>query len=268
VRRILVGLACATAALTVASAASAAPPWVERHLTLPGGDFAFDFGLGIAHGPAPSDTSSVGMNVEAAVGLTSHLELGIRTGLRFGDAFDRGLHPDEYARLFDRQYVDGADDAFANPEIRLRGALLDGPVVDLGLEGRLFVPVEGDAFPGRPNQAAAEFGMPLAFHLGDSVRLDTGVYVPLLFGYATPFGLSVPVDVWFQVTHRLWLGPMTGLQIVRVGDDQTLTYASMGFGLGYQVARFVDFKTMFLFPELNQDSSVFGVGAGVQIRIE
>ena len=40
-------------------------------------------------------------------------------------------------------------------------------------------------------------------------------------------------------------------------------YVSLGFGLGYQITHYLDFKTMFLFPELNQDSRIFGLGAGV-----
>jgi hypothetical protein len=42
----------------------------------------------------------------------------------------------------------------------------------------------------------------------------------------------------------------------------------MGFGLGYSITHYLDFKTMFLFPAINEDSRFYGVGAGVQIRIE
>jgi hypothetical protein len=260
----LVGVVVAGAIGLASRDAAAAPPWVDRPITLPGGTWAFDLGLGISHVPAPPDEGDVaaGINLEAAVGLTNRVELGFRTGLRIGDGFDRSLHGDEYGRLFDRQYVDGGADVLANPEVRVRGALVRGPVAELGLEGRLFVPVEAGT------EAALEFGVPIALHLGGSVRLDTGVYVPILFAYATPLGLSVPLDVWIQVTPRLWLGPMTGVRVARLGDHASETDVSMGFGLGYQIARIVDFKTMFLFPALNQDSRVFGLGAGVQIRIE
>jgi hypothetical protein len=254
------GIALASTILLAAPASLAAPDWVDRTITLPSGHWAFDLGLGIAHAPDPDDLSA-GINLEAAVGLTDRLELGVRTGLRFGDVGDRSEHPDEYGRLFDREYVDGATDVVANPEIRLRGALLRGPV-ELGLEGRFIVPVEGNSQP------AVEFGMPLAFHAGDQVRIDTGVWVPIVFGDGTPVGVSVPFDLWFQVTPRLWLGPMAGIEIVPYANGPTVTEVSMGFGLGYQITRYLDFKTMFLFPELNQDTSYYGLGAGVQIRIE
>jgi hypothetical protein len=260
-RRPLLALAAVLVVALTAPYAMAAPPWVDRHLTLPSGTWAFDMGLGVAHIPGPPDTGGVGINLEAAVGLTDRIELGLRTGLRFGDAGDRAVEPDNYCRLFDREYVAGRDDIVANPELRVRGALLRGPLLDLALEGRLIVPIEG-------NQAAIEFGVPLALHLGDSVRLDTGVYVPMLLDYTPPFGLIIPVDLWVQLTPRFWLGPMTGFNVVRYADDATLTEVSMGLGVGYQIRRNIDFKSMFLFPALNQDSRIFGLGAGVQIRLE
>ena len=42
----------------------------------------------------------------------------------------------------------------------------------------------------------------------------------------------------------------------------------MGFGLGYQIRRNLDFKAMFLFRDINVQAADYGLGAGVQIRIE
>jgi hypothetical protein len=255
-------MAVASALTLLASDALAAPPWVERYDTLLGGWWAFDFGLGIGHVPGP-DRTAAGVNMEMAVGLTDRVELGVRGGLRMTD--DRYIEPDNYGRLFDRQYFDGGGGVLANPEVRVRGALVRGDVVELALEGRFIVPVD----PG--TVAGAEFGMPLAFHLGNRVRLDTGFWLPTVFSNPGPIlGISVPLDVWIQVTPRLWLGPMTGLYWPDVNRNPPANqpFVSMGFGLGYSITHWLDFKTMFLFPELNEDSRVFGAGAGVQIRIE
>jgi hypothetical protein len=256
------GLALGSALLLASTAAKAAPDWVDRTITLPAGHWAFDVGAGVAHVSNPEEDTSAGMNFEMAVGLTDRIELGVRTGVRFGDDFDRGLHPDEYGRLFDREYVGGVDEVLANPELRVRGALVRGPVLELGLEGRFVAPFEANSEP------ALEFGVPIALHLGNRVRFDTGVWVPILFNYGAPVGVSVPFDLWIQVTRRLWLGPMTGIDVVPMPYGPTVTDVSMGFGLGFQITRFLDFKAMFLFPELNQDGNVFGFGAGLQIRIE
>jgi hypothetical protein len=243
-----------------AADASGAPPWVDRTLTLPGGDWAFDVGLGVAHDAR--DDSGGGFNLEMGVGIIDRLELGVRTGLRFGDPAERSLQGDRYGRLFDRQtLVDSGSEVFANPELRVRGALVREHVFELALEGRLVLPFE----PG--TNAGLLFGVPLAFHLGDRVRLDMGAYVPVIFNRPVADAVSLPLDVWIQVTPRLWLGPMTGLYFQQPGD-RAVTLWSLGFGLGYQFTRFLDLKTAFLFPDLNNDSRAFGVGVGIQIRIE
>jgi hypothetical protein len=257
------GLAVALA--TVAGRAEAAPPWVERHLTMPSGTWAFDLGLGVGHVGGPRDNTAVGMNLEMAVAI-DRVELGVRTGLRPGDEPVRGIEADSYGRLFDRQYFDGGANVLANPEFRVRVAILRGPVADLAVEGRVIIPID-------PGVAGLEPGLPLAFHLGDRVRLDTGVWLPIYTGQDSFVGISVPFDLWFQITPRLWLGPMTGIAANHLGAPppapfRNNAYVSFGFGLGYQITHFLDFKTMLLFPDISDDSNIFGVGAGVQIRIE
>jgi hypothetical protein len=259
--------ALAAAALS-ARGAGAAPPWVDRPLTLPAGDFAFDFGLGVGHVPAgPNDDTSAGINAEMAVGLTSRVELGVRTGIRFGDGFDRSIQPDAYGRLFDRQTFDQGADAVANPEVRVRGAIVRGPIAEVSLEGRVILPFADDTGAG------VMFGVPMAFHLGDRVRLDMGVYSPLVFPPRRDgeFSINAPLDVWIQATSRFWIGPMTGLvfeDVNHANGGREHTAFSLGVGLGYEITHAIDFKASFLFPDLNGDSRVFGFGAGVQLRIE
>jgi hypothetical protein len=266
-RRAACALAFAAAVVGHASHdALAAPPWVDRPLTLPSGDFAFDFGLGVAHvpNPAPGDSLTAGVNAEMAVGLTSRIELGVRTGVRFGGDGDPGTNPDAYGRLFDRQTFDEGGDTVANPEIRVRGAIVRGPIAEVALEGRVVLPFADGTGAG------LLFGVPLAFHLGDRVRLDMGAYVPVEFPARADarFAVSLPLDVWIQATGRLWLGPMTGLVFESQPGPNPATNLSLGFGLGYQITHALDFKAMALFPALNQDSGYFGFGAGIQVRIE
>jgi hypothetical protein len=245
--------------------AAAAPPWVDRHLTLPAGDWAFDVGLGVAHErpePFPENTAA-GINAEMAVGVTDRVEIGLRTGVRFGDLASRSVQADKFGRLFDRQTFGGGAEVLANPELRVRGAPLRGRVAELALEGRIVLPFENGT------DAGLLFGMPLAFHIGQRVRLDTGIYVPVVFVRPPTYvALSLPLDVWIQASPRVWLGPMTGIVIQRPGDTGSRTDVSLGFGFGYQITRYLDFKAMVLFPTLNNDSRFFGGGAGIEIRIE
>ncbi len=250
--------------LAPARKAAAAPPWVDRRLTPPAGDWAFDFGLGLGHVGDGGEASAVGVNAEIAVGLTSRVELGVRSGVRFGDPGERAIRADQYGRLFDRQTFGTGSEIVANPEVRLRGALVRGDVVELALEGRLVAPFEDGT------RAGALFGVPLAFHLGDRVRLDTGPYVPVLFTDPDAyFEVRLPLDVWIQASSRVWVGIMTGLVLSQPGKNVSHADLSLGLGLGYQVTHSVDLKAMFLFPSVNGGGGRdFGAGAGVEFRVE
>jgi hypothetical protein len=258
------GLAgCAFAACAIAPrVASAEPPWVDRHIVLPEHDWSFDLGLGIQHDRfAPDDQpTGTGLNFEMAVSPVNRLELGIRSGLRIGDD-GRATQADEVGRLFDRQTFGTNNDVFANPEIRVRGALLEHPIVEIGLEGRVFLPAE--------QYSAFGFmvGLPFLFHIAGVARIDTGFFVPVVLYDPVQVYLSVPLDVWFQVTNRLWLGPETGIVFDATHDH---AIAQLGFGLGYQILRNLDLKTQFLFPQISepQGAQTFGFGVGIEVRIE
>jgi hypothetical protein len=270
----IVAIAAATIGSTFcASRSEAAPPWVDRPITLPRHDWSFDFGLGVSRAlhrfdPDPfRRPTGFGLNFEMGVGITQHFELGVRTGARFG--YDgRGTQADEAGRLFDRQTFATGTDPFANPELRLRGSLVHERVFELALEGRAVAPFEtGTRF-------GAMFGMPMAFHFGHAVRMDLGIYVPVVFFDPPITTVSIPVDVWIQASRKFWLGPMAGVRFYDVGRDEyryrRRTDFSVGFGIGYQVHRIVDLKAMALFPAVNHHDGTrdFSVGAGVQIRIE
>jgi hypothetical protein len=262
VRSRAAGLSVGLAGIFAASAAAAEPPWVDRHIVLPEHDWAFDLGLGIAHDEfvfytpgGAQETRGVtgpGLNFEASVSPVDRLELGFRTGLRIGDDA-RATQADAFGRLFDRQTFGTKNDVAADPELRVRGALLRGSVAEIGLEGRVFLPAE------QYSEVGILFGVPFLFHLG--------MYVPVVFYSPVNVDLSVPLDVWFQATRRLWLGPMTGF-VYNTNTEHTAV--QLGVGLGYQIVRFVDLKTQFLFPDLNQTqgAATFGFGVGVEVRIE
>ncbi|HMA96553.1 MAG TPA: hypothetical protein VKP30_27900 [Polyangiaceae bacterium] len=259
---LLVRLLLVAAGVGYMHSAQAAQVWVDRPISLPRHDWAFDFGMGIGHLNAPGSPTGVGLNLEAAVGATRRFELGIRTGIRLGDD-GRITKADEYGRLFDRQTFGTNYDHVANPEFRMRIALATGDIAELALEARAFIPIEDHSRFG------GMFGVPLYFHLGHRVRLDTGGFFPVVFTDPKLWAISVPLDIWIQVTSSLWLGPMTGFRTTRWGDAERSDW-SLGFGLGYQITHALDFKTMLLMPGINHEEGArnFGVGAGIQVRIE
>ena len=254
--------AAAALALTLVGArASAAPEWIYRGITLPRGVVALDLGLGYGHEPADATRSigGFGMNLEIAGGVTHDLELGLRTGVGLDDD-GQATRADVYGRTFDTETYDVGGDRMANPELRMRWAVARGANVQLGLEARAYLPFAANTHFG------VMFGVPLALRVG-TVRIDTGLYVPIIFDEPTTTIVSIPVHVWIQVSPTLWLGPVLGVRFDSSGGQDAYPF---GFGLGSALSRQIDFRAWFLFPDLNRDAAArtFGAGVGLQIRFE
>jgi len=262
-------------------------------MTLPQHDWAFDLGFGIAHIPNnPADPNDSfghslgqGFNIEAAVAVGSAVQLGLRTGLRFGNParFNGPAGADAYGRPFDTETYGTGTNELANPEFYVRGALVRGGVVELGLEGHIYTPLGGEL--------GVMLGIPLTFHIGSVARIDTGAYLPFYFGVRigqegdanVPARaiISLPLHLWFQLTNELWLGPLLGVRFFDCpdrfysdcGDRVSLP---LGFGLGYQISRVLDFKTQMIFqdvangkyPSEPSRGAYWGLGAGVEVRVE
>lgn len=265
----VLGAALAGLAATLApAAAEAAPVFVDRGITLPKYVFAADLGLGLGRrpvGPRPYENGVVGagLNLEAGIGITDTIDIGFRTGIRLGDD-GRFTGADAYGRTLWTETYNTLGGVVANPELRLRWALYSGRVTEVGLDFRATMPVEDHSRFG------TSFGVPLAFHLGQVARIDTGVYLPLAFYDRTLLHIAVPGYFWFQVSDRVWLGPMTSLRHRLAPDGPSRTSFLLGFGLGVQVASAVDLKTMIFFPDLASDEGAraWGAGFGVQLRAE
>jgi hypothetical protein len=232
-----------------------AAPFVNRPLTLSRSDWALDMGLGIHHIPLPDpadDVTGFGFNFEVKGGLTSFLQLGLRTGVRIGNK-GRATQADYFGRTFETETYGTGGKTVANPEISLTWALIH-TAVELGLEGRLYLPLDGPT--------GIMVAVPVNIHLGSSARLDTGIFVPIILRDDPDTTVSIPIHLWFQASHQLWLGPLTGVRFHDPG-----TSVPLGFGLGYSASYDVDLKTWILFPNVDDDgANDFGVGFGLQAR--
>jgi hypothetical protein len=263
-RKLGAAFALALTVASVAPAADAAEPWVDRPITLPRLVFAGDVGLGLGHIHAGNqDFFGPGLNLEGAIGVTNTVELGLRTGIRLTDDA-KVTAADNFGRTFFLDTWGVNADAVANPEAHVRWAVYQGHVLELALDGRLYLPIE------RGSDIGVMFGVPLALHIGNSVRIDTGGYMPLVFHRKTYVVFSIPGYFWFQITDKLWLGPVTEVRFVNPDVGNNHTDLLLGFGLGYQIANAIDLKTWMLFPAINQDrgGQYFGMGIGLQFRIE
>jgi hypothetical protein len=241
-----------------AGAARADAPWVYRSIVLPRGEVAVDLGLGLGHQPDAVESGSIsgpGMNLELSAGVTHELELGVRTGFRFDDG-GQTTQADRYGRPFDTETYGTNFDTVANPEIHLRWAVARGSAAELGLEWRAYLPIENGSSFGMM------FALPIVLRTG-SLRVDTGLYVPIIFANPTRTVVSVPIQLWIQASRTLWLGPLFGLRVNHPGGDSY----PLGFGLGTALTRLVDLRTWILFPDISQNEAARTFGAGVALQL-
>jgi hypothetical protein len=241
------------------AAARAASPWVYRGIVVPRGQVALDLGAGIGHMPDPSGETGVGLNLEIAGGVAPGMELGLRAGIRPDDA-GRATQADLYARPFDTETY-GTDAArLANPELHLRWAVARGRAGELGLELAAYLPIEGGSSFGMM------FALPVALH-ARRLRVDTGIYVPVIFSDPTRTIVSIPIQFWIQASPTFFLGPVLGIRFIEQAgaDGQQFPF---GFGLGSVIAADVDLRAWFLFPDVSGDRAThtFGVGLGFELR--
>jgi hypothetical protein len=245
------------AALAAASPARAAAPWIYRGLVLPRHDVELDIGFGLGHADPDTSITGFGLNLEVAAGITHDFELGFRTGFRLDDG-GQVTQADAYGRPFDTETYGTEHDRMANPELRFRWSVARGTGAELGLELRAYLPIEVNSRFG------LMFGLPIRLRAG-IVRIDTGIYVPVIFYDQTRTVVSVPVHVWIQASSRLWVGPLFGLRVVNQGGSHNAY--PLGFGLGTMLNRSIDLRTWFLFPDMNQEQAARWWGAGVALAI-
>lgn len=237
--------------------AHAARPFVARDLVLSRSDVALDIGLGIGHAPQPVGTG-FGMNLALSFGLGHDVELGLRTGFRL-DNPGQYTRADSYGRTFDTETYGVENDRIANPEIHVRWGLARGPSAELGFDLRAMLPIED----------GARFGMVLALPVvlrTGVLRLDTGIYFPIIFYETTQTVISVPAHLWIQASPTLWLGPIFGIRVYHQNGSSWNQYP-VGFGIGSMLSYNLDLRAWFLFPDAD-NNSVYGGGIAFQIRFD
>jgi hypothetical protein len=287
------GVACA---LVLASAgASAADRWVDRRQVLSLYRVSVDVGVGFGQyddiEADPNNPTNIidngqktgaGTSFEVAAGLPLGIEVGLRTGVRFGDA-GINSNADAYARLFDKESFAVGGDALANPELRARVNVVDAKMVEVGVELRGAIPTATHLVnsPDSPHSAfALEAGVPVRLHLPCIFRVDTGFFVPVLFGIPGPAdengnptttttsGFDLPVELWIQAKD-FFFGPMTGLRYTQFSEAPDATDVLAGVGAGYTLFHVVDVKAQLYTPRINDSgwSKLLGGGLGVGLTL-
>jgi hypothetical protein len=238
-------------ALAAGTAAATSP--VGRSLNLSNGTFELGLGAGIGH-REPIDHTGLGINFELGYGITSVLELRLRSGLRFGEA-GQVTDADRYGRPVETETYNLGSDSLANPEIGLRFNLVRSGTLELALDGKLYLPVSGSF--------GIMVGLPLALHLGSRLRLDTGLFVPIIFADPTYNEVSLPLHLWIKLQGGSFVGPITGVVFHSSGGRSV----PFGFGVGTALSYDADLRAWLLFEDISHDGARNAFGAGVGLYV-
>ena len=169
------------------------------------------------------------MNLELRAGVTHDFELGFRMGFRLDDG-GQVTQADCYGRPFDTETYGTEHDRVANPELHFRWSVARSYAAELGLELRVYLPIEAGSRFG------FMFGLPIALRAG-IVRFDTGLYVPIIFYDPTQTIVSIPLHIWIQADARLLAGPAARAARRQPGRQRTRIPARVRAGLAAQSHR-------------------------------
>ena len=248
----LIALLVALVFALAAQPARATSP-VGRSLNLNAGTFELGLGAGIGH-REPVDYTGLGLNFELGYGITPVLELRVRSGLRFGIA-GRATEADRYGRPVETETYNLGSDSLANPEVGLRFNLLRGGTAEIALDGKVYLPVSGSF--------GVLVGLPLALHLGSRLRIDTGLFVPIVFENPTSNLVSLPLHLWIKLQGGSFVGPITGVVFPSSGGK----LVPFGIGVGTPLSYDADVRLWLLFEDVSHDGASKNFGAGVGLYV-
>ncbi len=203
-------LSVAFAALAVVSAASSAQaqqtqlplPFARRPLTLTARTLRADVDFSVSQISLGIATATrVGLNLGAGFGITEDLEVGATViPLTLSPSF-----------------------SYNDPSIYGVYRFVRGNV-DVGARLDVSFPVNGNF--------GLRAGVPVLFHLGDTMRLDTGAFLELSFSDPLGKGLSIPVSFAANLNPNLFLGARTGVLLPNF-DSFAMP---LGVFVGYTIA--------------------------------
>lgn len=222
----VLGLIAAFAGSAHAQTGDVGPTYVYRPLVLPEGVLRIDAGPRRPYGPGQ-------------VWETGQLQFQINR--EFQDfAF---LVPGAAYGLMDKLEVGAVWPLMISPDLDLLDLSLYGKYelalgeVDVAGFGEVRIPIEGDFELG--------VGVPVYIHLSDTLRLDTGGFMRIVFGDDVTILLDAPLALAVQINRDVFLGPELAIEIydfdevnVPLGIFGGYTLRDGGRTLGDLIGRF------------------------------
>ena len=171
---------------------------------------------------------------------------------------------DHFARLFDPVVERAGRLAVTNPELRLRGTLLNLKIVELGLETRVIIPTDsGSDFELVTGCARPDPPARIRPHRHRRVAADR------IQRATASFTIDIPAQLFFQA-GQAFFGPMTGVRFNDPGGGtDSTTDVPAGIGGGYTLGGVLDLKVQVRTERINDVrwTDYIGGGLGVGLRL-
>ncbi len=251
----------------LAPSAALATDWVDRPLTRGSMQAYGEAGYGVGFGArqselsAPVTTTSTdkgsGFHLAGAIGLPVLGELGVRLGFRVGEP-GKVTRGDEFGRVYDAHTYGAGGSTMANPELSLRSSIIATKIVELGTDARFTIPIaDGSSF-------AMTAGLPVRIRAPGTLRVDTGLYFPVVFASNTEFGFSIPAQLWVQISD-FYVGALSGVKIYRQPFERVDVAA--GVGAGVTLGGTFDVRLQVLSQRINDDEWLRATGLGFNVSV-
>jgi len=108
-------------------------------------------------------------------------------------------------------------------------------------------------------------GVPVFFHIGNDVRLETGGFVRLTFGDDTTATFLVPLSAPIQVSSEVFVGPEIGLEIRDFEDVALPMGVIAGYTLGGGISSIGDLMARLTFADVTNGTDSVRLDVGAEI---
>jgi hypothetical protein len=124
--------------------------------------------------------------------------------------------------------------------------------VEIGGRFAMFLPAQ--------TEFGMQFGIPVAIHLGDSMKIDTGMFFSMAFFDDIYTRLNIPARLTYQITDEIFVGGVVGFDLPDFDSFNMI----FGFHGGYTLAideAIIDFGLSFTWPGfiITEDTGTVGV---------
>jgi hypothetical protein len=180
------------------------------------------------------------------------IEVGAAVGARFGILDDLEIGATVAPIVVTPEF------AYGSPRLWSTYRFLEGEV-EVGASFSIGIityaaPLSLPPLPFQETGVLLQPGMPVRIHIGETARLDVGVYVPIELGGLGALGMKIPVEFVYDFVKAVHVAVSTGFVISNLNDAVSHMVVPAGLSTGFALAGkkgpVLDIDPFFRFPLL------------------